>query len=104
MLIFHSSNPLFLRGGSAFLKIGLRGDRRFWFLKGDTQKGGSKIKGGFRPLSKTESFLHLRESIGHEKSELRRGISRLFQGEIQKRGIRTLFELREHAPSGFLCI
>ena len=37
--------PLFLREGSTFLKMGLRGIKDFGF-KG----GGSKINGGFRPL------------------------------------------------------
>ena len=49
--------PPFLKGGSAFLKMGLRGGLKIFVFKGeDTQKGGSKIKGGFRPLSTLTPF------------------------------------------------
>ena len=61
-------SPLF-KGGSAFLsfpflKIGLRGDRKFLVFKADTQKGVIKNKGGQTP-SQTNSFLHLGGSRNH---------------------------------------
>ena len=71
----------------AIFNFGLKGDRSFWFFKGGYVKEGITNKGGVQTPLRIYSFLLLRCSIDHVLSELKRGVSRIFQGEIQKKEV-----------------
>ena len=59
------------------------------------------FKGGY-PI--TNSLLHLRYSIEHVQSEVKRGVSRISLEEYKKRGTRPLFGQCKHLPGGLFSI
>ena len=57
--------PPFFKGGISFPENGLKGGSKILVFKGGYPKGGIKNKGGVQTPLHINSFLHLRDSIGH---------------------------------------